>query len=73
MLIFEKTGKVTPEQDKTNVVLTFNVPNGTEKLSNEHSAQPAIHRCEFHPSQSLPMQNLCLFRGVACPPENQCS
>ena len=46
MLIFEKTGKVTPEQDTTNVVLTFNVPNGTEKLTIDYEYSPKLFEDE---------------------------
>ena len=46
MLIFEKTGKVTPEQDKTNVVLKFNVPNGIEKLIIDYEYSPKLFEDE---------------------------
>ena len=44
MLIFEKAGKVLPEQDKTNIPIEFQVPNGMEKLvidyrSEEHTSE----------------------------------
>lgn len=42
MLIFEKTGKVLPEQDKTNISLQFSVPNGIEKLSIDYEYSPKI-------------------------------
>ncbi|MDE6111460.1 MAG: hypothetical protein K2F65_06030, partial [Eubacterium sp.] len=40
MLIFEKTGKVFPEQDKTNIPLQFTVPNGIEKLIIDYEYSP---------------------------------
>ncbi|MDE5671268.1 MAG: hypothetical protein K2I14_07420 [Eubacterium sp.] len=42
MLIFEKTGKVLPEQDKTNIPLEFNVPSGIEKLVIDYEYAPKI-------------------------------
>ena len=40
MLIFEKSGKVMPEQDKTNIPLQFTVPNGIEKLIIDYDYSP---------------------------------
>ena len=40
MLIFEKTGKVFPEQDKTNIPLQFTVPSGIEKLIIDYEYSP---------------------------------
>ena len=40
MLIFEKNGKVIPEQDKTNIPLQFTVPNGIEKLIIDYDYSP---------------------------------
>ena len=40
MLIFEKTGKVFPEQDKTNIPLQFTVPNRIEKLIIDYEYSP---------------------------------
>ena len=40
MLIFEKAGKVFPEQDKTNIPLQFTVPNGIEKLIIDYEYLP---------------------------------
>ncbi|MDE6722804.1 MAG: hypothetical protein K2J55_01245, partial [Eubacterium sp.] len=40
MLIFEKNGKVLPEQDKTNIPLQFTVPNGIEKLIIDYEYSP---------------------------------
>ncbi|MDE6659432.1 MAG: hypothetical protein K2K01_04900 [Eubacterium sp.] len=42
MLIFEKTGKVLPEQDKTNIPLSFTVPDGIEKLVIDYEYSPKI-------------------------------
>lgn len=42
MLIFEKSGKVLPEQDKTNIPLEFNVPSGIEKLIIDYEYAPKI-------------------------------
>lgn len=53
MHIFSAKGKITPQQDKTNVVLCFTVPHGVTKLivnynytpkyiDNEHTAALAI-------------------------------
>ena len=42
MLIFEKKGKVFPEQDKTNIPLSFTVPNGIEKLVIDYEYSPKI-------------------------------
>ena len=40
MLIFEKAGKVLPEQDKTNIPIEFQVPNGMEKLVIDYAYSP---------------------------------
>lgn len=42
MLIFSKQGKITPEQDKTNIVFTFDVPFGTKKLTVNYSYAPKL-------------------------------
>lgn len=42
MTIFEKTGRITPEQDKTNISLEFNVPGGIEKLIIDYEYSPKI-------------------------------
>ncbi|MDE5604544.1 MAG: hypothetical protein K2I73_03050 [Eubacterium sp.] len=42
MLIFEKSGKILPEQDKTNISLPFTVPNGMEKLIIDYEYSPKI-------------------------------
>ncbi len=42
MLIFEKAGKVLPEQDKTNIPIEFQVPNGMEKLVIDYAYSPKI-------------------------------
>ena len=40
MIIFEKAGKVLPEQDKTNIPLEFTVPEGIEKLTIDYEYSP---------------------------------
>ena len=40
MVIFEKAGKVLPEQDKTNIPLEFTVPEGIEKLIIDYEYSP---------------------------------
>lgn len=40
MLIFEKEGKVLPEQDKTNISIAFTVPDGIEKLVIDYKYSP---------------------------------
>lgn len=40
MLIFEKTGKVMPKQNKTNIPLAFTVPSGIEKLIIDYEYSP---------------------------------
>lgn len=40
MIIFEKSGTVLPEQDKTNIPLAFTVPDGIEKLVIDYSYSP---------------------------------
>lgn len=42
MIIFEKTGKVTPDLDKTNIPLEFTVPEGVEKLIIDYEYSPKI-------------------------------
>lgn len=42
MIIFEKAGKVTPGQDKTNIPLEFAVPGGVEKLIIDYEYSPKI-------------------------------
>lgn len=42
MLIYEKSGVITPEQDKTNIFLPFDVPEGTEKLILDYTYSPKI-------------------------------
>ena len=40
MIIFEKAGRVLPEQDKTNIPLEFTVPAGIEKLTIDYEYSP---------------------------------
>lgn len=40
MLIFSKSGKITPQQDKTNITFHFSVPKGTEKLIIHYEYSP---------------------------------
>lgn len=40
MIIFEKKGKVTPDNDKTNIAYDFEVPEGTKKLVIEYAYSP---------------------------------
>lgn len=40
MLIFEKSGRISPAQDKTNIPLEFTVPKGIDKLIIEYSYFP---------------------------------
>lgn len=40
MLIFEKTGKVTPLDDKTNIAFSFHVPQGISRLFIDYSYSP---------------------------------
>ena len=42
MIIFEKAGKVLPEQDKTNIPLEFTVPEGIGKLIIDYEYAPKI-------------------------------
>lgn len=42
MVIFEKAGRVLPEQDKTNIPLEFTVPEGIEKLIIDYEYAPKI-------------------------------
>lgn len=42
MLIFQKRGKITPKQDKTNIIHTFSVPDGTEKLVVNYEYSPKL-------------------------------
>lgn len=42
MIIFEKTGKVIPEQDKTNIALAFSVPDGTDRLIIDYTYGPKL-------------------------------
>lgn len=44
MLIFEKRGEVTPEKDKTNIVIPFEVPDGIEKLIIDYSYSPKTEK-----------------------------
>lgn len=40
MEILSKQGVITPDDDKTNITIAFNVPAGTKKLSVEYSYFP---------------------------------
>ena len=40
MNILSKAGTITPEQDKTNISLDFNVPEGVKRLKVEYSYSP---------------------------------
>lgn len=40
MIIFSKNGKITPADDKTNICLGFNVPDGATKLVVKYSYSP---------------------------------
>ncbi|MFR6064967.1 MAG: hypothetical protein ACLUH5_02840 [Eubacterium sp.] len=40
MIIFEKKGKVTPDDDKTNIAFDFEVPEGAKKLVIEYAYSP---------------------------------
>lgn len=40
MLIFSHKGKITPEQDKTNIIHCFSVPKDTEKLTVKYKYYP---------------------------------
>lgn len=40
MILFEKAGTVTPQQDKTNIFFDFNVPDNIEKLIIDYSYSP---------------------------------
>lgn len=40
MIIFEKSGIVLPEQDKTNIPLEFTVPEGIKKLIIDYNYSP---------------------------------
>ena len=40
LTLLEKQGRVTPKDDKTNIFLDFNVPNGVEKLIIDYSYSP---------------------------------
>lgn len=42
MLIFEKSGKVLPKQDKTNIPLEFTVPKGIQKLAIDYAYSPKL-------------------------------
>lgn len=42
MIIFEKAGRVLPEQDKTNIPLVFTVPEKIEKLIIDYEYSPKI-------------------------------
>lgn len=42
MVIFEKSGKILPEQDKTNIALEFTVPIGIKKLIIDYSYSPKL-------------------------------
>ena len=40
MLIFSRQGKITEQDDKTNIVLDFIVPEGIKKLTVKYSYNP---------------------------------
>lgn len=42
MLIFNTSGKITPQQDKTNIVHHFNVDQGVNKLVVKYSYSPKM-------------------------------
>lgn len=42
MLIYEKRGVIAPQQDKTNIVLPFDVPEGIEKLIVDYTYSPKL-------------------------------
>ncbi len=47
MIIFEKSGIVVPGQDKTNISLSFAVPNKIKKLiiDYEYTPKPLLTHC----------------------------
>ena len=57
MILFEKSGAVTPENDKMNIVLPFEVPDGIKKLIIDYSYSPKILE---NREKSLQMINNCL-------------
>lgn len=42
MLIFSQKGKITPRQDKTNIIIPFSVPENTKKLIVHYSYSPKL-------------------------------
>lgn len=42
MLIFSKRGQLTPKEDKTNIVIPFSVPEGTNRLTVRYSYSPKL-------------------------------
>lgn len=53
MLIFEKAGRILPEQDKTNIPLEFKVPNGIEKLIIDYEYAPKLLEDEVKATKLL--------------------
>lgn len=42
MFVFEKSGEITPNDDKTNIIISFDVPENIEKMSIDYAYSPKI-------------------------------
>ena len=62
MLIFEKCGEINPENDKTNIVIPFEVPRGIEKLVIDYSYSP---KTEKNREKSLEIIKSCIKKYSA--------